>query len=609
MHPNFLSTHPAPSHPGRATPPASPTPSRRRSDPKPQLKHDNQDGAFLIGHRGHTAVIAEPGLRCLDLVDCPDLADLDLTQCRPDLHLTVRDCPALSHIQLPRVPETGAIVHLDCGNDARAIRIRGHLNGLDAFIAGRPVATQPRRPRQVLINAYLGPWAENESLADDGLAVLWGELPHHLSLADQAAPKELIVFDAPALASIHASTSMDTVSVTDVPALTHVDLAGGCRRFRAIHAPALAHLAGHGRTAVLASNSGAAQRLTVDGEWRALRLSESPVTDLSAPQVASIALAHCPDLRYVTRGEATTVSVMGPTRAVGLGIERLRLDASTLRYLARAARAGDTEAATLLGDWCGEATHPRGWLDALEVFAELAGKGFDPAWLWGLRCGLHARANRSLRDDEQTLDPVDLAVKRWHWELPEDLGDRGWRADLVLWLACRHLPWVAGFERLLKRTGRPRHLATMARVAMDPTLDPADTQLVGSLLEQALRTSRPVPERSRRHGVKPPDLVPARHELFFVDHYLEPIWQRIVAERDRAMAEALAGYVQRQLDPERQIHPLTRLLRLGITEVRPMLMALSRQLRDDGDADGAGDAMAAALSPADSTLFTTNQAI
>ncbi len=95
--------------------------------------------------------------------------------------------------------------------------------------------------------------------------------------------------------------------------------------------------------------------------------------------------------------------MVGATRAVGLGIERLRLDASALRHLARAARAGDTEAATLLGDWCGEATHPRGWLDALEVFAELARKGFDPGWLWGLRCGLHARANRWLGEAEADL--------------------------------------------------------------------------------------------------------------------------------------------------------------------------------------------------------------
>ncbi|KEZ76593.1 hypothetical protein [Salinisphaera hydrothermalis] len=358
-------------------------PSCRRPGARPKLKRDHSDGAFLIGHRGPTAVIAEPDLRCLDLVDCPQLAELDLTGCRPDLHLTVRGCPALSLIHLPHEPDTGAIVHLDCGDARQTLHIRGHLHGLDAYIAGRPFATQARRAGQVLVNAYLGPWAEGEAIKDHGLVVLWGDLPRHLTLAHDAATRELIVFDTPTLEIVEAAVSLDAVSVTDAPALTRVNLSGGSRRFRATRVPALSQLAGYGRTAVLAAGSGAAGRLTVDGEWRALRLSESPVTELAAPRVASIALIHCPDLRYVTRGEDTAISVVGATRAVGLGIERLRLDASTLRHLARAARAGDTEAATLLGDWCGEATHPRGWLDALEVFAELAGKGFDPAWLWG----------------------------------------------------------------------------------------------------------------------------------------------------------------------------------------------------------------------------------
>ncbi len=192
----------SPSHPGRAAPPVSPKPASRRSGPRPGLKRDNTDGAFLVGHRGPTAVIAEPDLRCLDLVDCPQLAELDLTGCRPDLHLTVRGCPALSLLHLPAVPDTGAIVHLDGGDELQAIRIRGHLHGLDACIAGRPVATQPRRARQVLVNAWLGPWAEGEALKDHGLVVLWGELPRRLNLADEAATRDLIVFDAPTLESV-----------------------------------------------------------------------------------------------------------------------------------------------------------------------------------------------------------------------------------------------------------------------------------------------------------------------------------------------------------------------------------------------------------------------
>jgi len=130
--------------------------------------------------------------------------------------------------------------------------------------------------------------------------------------------------------------------------------------------------------------------------------------------------------------------------------------------ISRAARVtADAGARQLLWDWCGEALDRKGWLYALIALAELAGEAVDPAWLWRLRCRLHANANRD--PDSDGLTPQELACRRWHWALPDDLAQRGWDADLALWLACRRVEAARPFRRLIAHSPRPRHLATLAR--------------------------------------------------------------------------------------------------------------------------------------------------
>ncbi|MGB7756734.1 MAG: hypothetical protein WBL23_11770 [Salinisphaera sp.] len=550
--------------------------------------------------------MAEPGLRCLDLVDCPHLIELDLTGCRADLHLTVRDCPDLALLRLPRVLDTGAVVHVDRGTQLGPLQILGHLASLDACWDGGQFATESGAGRELFANAYLGPWLETGLCADHGVVVLWGELPGRLNLPDEAVTRYLHVSDAPGLVSLTVGCPLAALTVADTPALTTVSLPASVGRFRATHAPALSRIDGCGRRAILADGSGAAQGVTLTDHWHALRLSESPVEQLFAPHLDTLALVNCANLRHVTRDAATATSVVGATRAAGLGIERLQLDASAMRHLVWAARDGDTEAAALLGDWCGEATHRRGWLDALTVFADLARQGLDPAWLWGLRCRLHARANRWISDDEEAFDSIELAVTRWHWDLPQDLAQRGWDADLALWLACRDLPCAQRFQHLLARTGRPRHLATMARACVDEATDAASAALIDRCLKKALRNTRPVSKRPRRHGIKPSGPPPAQDELFFVDTYFEPIWHCIVAHRDRALAEALGHYISIRLTPTQQIRPLARLLRLGLIEVRPTLMHLATELRGAGNASAAAEALANALSPVNQPVLAAS---
>jgi hypothetical protein len=334
-----------------------------------------------------------------------------------------------------------------------------------------------------------------------------------------------------------------------------------------------------------------------------VRQAETGMQRLDAPFLKPLELISCDALRRVRLHADTTTSVVGATRVVGLGLERLRLDASALRHLAFAARQGDTEAGQLLGAWCAEATHPRGWLDALMVLAELADLDFDPAWLWSLRCRLHARCNRAAGDGEHAVDPAAMALNRWNWDLPHDLAQRGWDADLALWRVCRHLPAAQGFQHLLAQTGQPRHLATMARYLLTHDARDAGVEPLYACLIQALCNARPQRKIRGPHGVKhhaPPEV---SHERYMAGDYLESVLQCAVARRDRTLANALAQYVGAMLPPEPQIPLLARLLRLGIIEARPTLMQLAAQLRAEQAPQPAANALAAALSPVDQPLF------
>lgn len=93
-------------------------------------------------------------------------------------------------------------------------------------------------------------------------------------------------------------------------------------------------------------------------------------------------------------------------------------------------------------------------------------------------------------------------------------------------------------------------------------------------------------------------------EFTFIASYLDPVIQAAVARRDPALAEALLGYVRRELAPRQQLPLLARLLTLGVVSARPVLMRLATAARAQGDERLAGEALARALAPVERPVFT-----
>jgi hypothetical protein len=75
------------------------------------------------------------------------------------------------------------------------------------------------------------------------------------------------------------------------------------------------------------------------------------------------------------------------------------------------------------------------------------------------------------------------SANEWAWQFPEDLGIRGWVADVQLWLVCRnHSLSAARYGRVMATHSDPIHLAAFAGA-----LNAADEAQLSILFEQLCR--------------------------------------------------------------------------------------------------------------------------
>ena len=214
-------------------------------------------------------VLDTPGLRFLDLRDCPRLKCVDLGALAGEVHLTVSHCPSLMRVRLPQ--EGGAHVHVDAGaQPPRALRLAGSVGQFDACWGrhGRYLR-QARRPA-TWRGMHFG--TETPSLGPDSPAE-----PADLVALVGARP------DDPATGVLHMA-----------PALA------GCRDLSQID-PDDTQLA-------VEWTGGALREFAVEGA-RGLM-----VVRLSAP-VEHLLLSGCPRLRAVTTEDAPAGEVGSPARA------------------------------------------------------------------------------------------------------------------------------------------------------------------------------------------------------------------------------------------------------------------------------------------------------
>lgn len=102
------------------------------------LSLEHSAGASIRLSQARHLVIRQPGLRSLDLEDCPLLEDVDLSHLQGELHLTVRGCPRLRRIVVPGVQAGGAAhVHIEASAPLPALlEVDGGLRQLDVRWTG-----------------------------------------------------------------------------------------------------------------------------------------------------------------------------------------------------------------------------------------------------------------------------------------------------------------------------------------------------------------------------------------------------------------------------------------------------------------------------------------
>ena len=229
--------------------------------------------------------------------------------------------------------------------------------------------------------------------------------------------------------------------------------------------------------------------------------------------------------------------------------------------------------------------------------------------LWQVRCEIHAQAcgARGEKNDAQA----------WAWTFPEDLGDRGWEADLRLWRRCMgeraregwppSLPDPAVYLATLRTCHEPEQLLAMARSAgrawaADEGCDDL-VDLLGAALDEGARAGRTLGRRIRaatylqgdgtRKGVPAACFDRARAVL-----------QCLVALRTHPHGPALAGsfarWVGKRMPYEQGLDLLGALRDLGVSEAT---VELARFASDVSDIERKQQALALLMRPPSGSLL------
>ena len=215
---------------------------------------DHGAGASIRLSQARHLVIRQPGLRSLDLEDCPLLEVVDLSHLRGELHLTVRGCPRLQRIAAPSLQAGGAAhVHIEVSNPLPMLfEVDGGLRQLDVRWTGgqRFLQSSGRNPWTGALVASGPPPAEQElgrEFLQEGLLVWHATQPEEQQALGhpELAIRDILVLAADA--GLHAleylgTLPLRTFAIEKAPGLmvlrlrttvTHLRLTG-CGVLRAV---------------------------------------------------------------------------------------------------------------------------------------------------------------------------------------------------------------------------------------------------------------------------------------------------------------------------------------------------------------------------------------
>ena len=457
---------------------------------------DSNGGLTLHLPREQQVTLRLRGLRCVDLLFCPELERVDLGHLEGEVHVTVRGCPKLRQLVLPA--QGGAHVHVDAGDGAPAsLTVEGAVEQFDACWgrSGRFMRRVPRRePAWCGVHFHSGPIASTPgpaatpvaelvvlagvSARDEGRSLVIGpELP---------VARTVCVVDAlPALAVLEwRGGALDEWVVQGAPGLMvmrmgasaqHVDIAG-CPSLRVLTTEG-AHCGDitlHGCSASAQHPRNRARLapglprhrafLVVDAPCERLTLVDCGFERLKVFHPCALALLRCAGLVSARVEAGTRLTCEGPVPhslldAVGPDCAEVRVDEGTLARVRDEVLAAEPRGWQRLHRALGWCRDGRTRVAALQALAAVA-PHVEPRELWEAR--LHLYQAEPGRDGEGS-------PSRWLWDVPADLVCDAYRHDFGVWAACRATGEASGYARVMADELLRRQSAA-AREAMLPWL-------------------------------------------------------------------------------------------------------------------------------------------
>jgi hypothetical protein len=529
--------------------------------PAPAL--DDQGGTRITTNGDGSARLAldSGSLRLLTVDGCPELVELDLSACPGLSWIAIADCPLLTDLRLPAAGP-GARIHVDFGPAAPCLTVTGLVADVDCcWLSGQSAAPRGRSRRPPLDGCYIGP-VNADALMRYGLVLFTGgeAKVQHLVLPPDGAVRELVLDELEHL-DLGGSLPMH-VEMQRLPRLRTVTGSAPLPLLRADRCDRLRRIDGFGEalTVVSSAQDGG---LEVPGPWTSLLVRDSAPAGVLAPFVEHVSLPGAP------QGEAAEA-------AVG--------------QLLQAARAGDPGAVGALLHWCGRVQTSRGVLGALVALESLASAGHDADALWSVRCGLRHRAAR------RGLQPGD-----WWWSLPRDLDQRGWDADLGLWLRAQ----ASGPSSSAPLPAwHPVHLVTLASALRKQWPETA-TEALTTLLMQAFGSARFGRNRRRRRNDSQGLAADDTDRLRRTVHALAALRCH---PRTPALVLGFCRWLARNLEGADRANLLGALHLLGAADAREHLLRIAA-----GDGGGAAEeralAMGLAVAPVRADIFSFKEVL
>lgn len=432
------------------------------------------------------AVLSGPDLHAIDLHADAALHTLDLSGCRSGPHLVLMPGAQPSHILLPQ-GEAGAVLHMDLDAPLTELKIDGAVDWLDlawrddeGLVCQVDVACRKRSPP--FAGAWLGPLTD--AVVPRGLLLITSGSAERFVLPRDAPVQHLGLFGCEVRGEMNVLCELDDLVLHDV-SVTRVRV-GKVRRATLSQCELLAEVDGTG--AQLSIIGGCApDGLRIMGYWKRAELWGVAARSLYCPAVRDLEVA-APEVREIvtlwaeaTLNDERSVSLRGGRGAAVDGDRVVPVQPMRADDIFEAFNTEDQGARSGMVHWARLCDRPSDLWMALRVLAMAVDAGLDAADMWSHRCEIAARrgARGAARNRKNT----------WLWQFPEDLADRGWTADVRLWLRCvgREVPGAIAFAEVMATSHHPVHIAALLLTANGGDTSAAERDLLRTLATRGMR--------------------------------------------------------------------------------------------------------------------------